>query len=121
MSDAPVVETHFVLSGGDEWGGLGEAGTPPGANAVFTVTGKMHPLAAARERRARGLGAVAHSAAQIPPNPAGQSKQKLLGFDWSHSCEQGLVNRLQRFAILLGSRLVAAHLLWRGLYPAARI
>jgi CO/xanthine dehydrogenase Mo-binding subunit len=29
MSDAPVIETHFVLSGGDKWGGLGEPGTPP--------------------------------------------------------------------------------------------
>jgi isoquinoline 1-oxidoreductase beta subunit len=40
MSDAPVIETHFVLSGGDKWGGLGEPGTPPVANAVFAVTGK---------------------------------------------------------------------------------
>jgi isoquinoline 1-oxidoreductase beta subunit len=44
MSDAPVIETHFVLSGGDKWGGLGEPGTPPIApaiaNAVFAVTGK---------------------------------------------------------------------------------
>ena len=44
MADAPVIETHFVLSGGDKWGGLGEPGTPPiapaVANAVFAVTGK---------------------------------------------------------------------------------
>ena len=44
MSDAPVIETHFVLSGGDKWGGLGEPGTPPiapaVANAIFAVTGK---------------------------------------------------------------------------------
>jgi isoquinoline 1-oxidoreductase beta subunit len=44
MSDAPVIETHFVLSGGDKWGGLGEPGTPPIApaiaNAVFAATGK---------------------------------------------------------------------------------
>jgi isoquinoline 1-oxidoreductase beta subunit len=44
MADAPVIETHFVLSGGDKWGGLGEPGTPPIApaiaNAVFAVTGK---------------------------------------------------------------------------------
>ena len=39
-----LVETHFVLSGGDKWGGLGEPGTrpiaPAIANAVFAVTGK---------------------------------------------------------------------------------
>ena len=44
MADAPVIETHFVLSGGDKWGGLGEPGTPPiapaVANAIFAVTGK---------------------------------------------------------------------------------
>jgi isoquinoline 1-oxidoreductase beta subunit len=44
MSDAPVIESHFVLSGGEKWGGLGEPGTPPIApaiaNAVFAVTGK---------------------------------------------------------------------------------
>jgi len=44
MADAPVIETHFALSGGDKWGGLGEPGTPPIApaiaNAVFAATGK---------------------------------------------------------------------------------
>jgi isoquinoline 1-oxidoreductase subunit beta len=44
MADSPVIETHFVLSGGDKWGGLGEPGTPPIApaiaNAIFAVTGK---------------------------------------------------------------------------------
>ena len=44
MADAPVIETHFVLSGGDKWGGFGEPGTPPiapaVANAIFAVTGK---------------------------------------------------------------------------------
>jgi isoquinoline 1-oxidoreductase beta subunit len=44
MADAPVIETHFVLSGGDKWGGLGEPGTPPIApaiaNAIFAATGK---------------------------------------------------------------------------------
>ncbi len=44
MADAPVIETHFVLSGGAKWGGLGEPGTPPiapaVANAIFAVTGK---------------------------------------------------------------------------------
>jgi isoquinoline 1-oxidoreductase subunit beta len=44
MADAPVIETHFALSGGDKWGGLGEPGTPPiapaVANAIFAATGK---------------------------------------------------------------------------------
>ena len=44
MADAPVIETHFALSGGSKWGGLGEPGTPPIApaiaNAIFAVTGK---------------------------------------------------------------------------------
>ncbi len=44
MADAPVIETHFVLSGGEKWGGLGEPGTPPiapaVANAIFAATGK---------------------------------------------------------------------------------
>ncbi len=44
MMDAPRIETHFVLSGGDKWGGLGEPGTPPiapaVANAIFAATGK---------------------------------------------------------------------------------
>jgi isoquinoline 1-oxidoreductase beta subunit len=44
MSDAPVIETYFALSGGDKWGGLGEPGTPPIApaiaNAIFAATGK---------------------------------------------------------------------------------
>jgi isoquinoline 1-oxidoreductase beta subunit len=44
MADAPMIETHFVLSGGDKWGGLGEPGTPPIApaiaNAIFAATGK---------------------------------------------------------------------------------
>ena len=44
MADAPAIETHFVLSGRDKWGGLGEPGTPPiapaVANAVFSATGK---------------------------------------------------------------------------------
>ena len=44
MADAPVIETHFALSGGGKWGGLGEPGTPPiapaVANAIFAVTGK---------------------------------------------------------------------------------
>ncbi|MGO8798480.1 MAG: molybdopterin cofactor-binding domain-containing protein [Roseiarcus sp.] len=44
MADAPVVETHFALSGGGKWGGVGEPGTPPiapaVANAIFAITGK---------------------------------------------------------------------------------
>ena len=44
MADAPAIETHFVLSGGGKWGGIGEPGTPPIApaiaNAIFAATGK---------------------------------------------------------------------------------
>jgi isoquinoline 1-oxidoreductase beta subunit len=44
MGDSPVIETHFALSGGGKWGGVGEPGTPPiapaVANAVFAVTEK---------------------------------------------------------------------------------
>jgi isoquinoline 1-oxidoreductase beta subunit len=44
MADAPVIETHFALSGGGKWGGVGEPGTPPiapaVANAIFAITGK---------------------------------------------------------------------------------
>ena len=43
MAEAPAIETHFSLSGG-EWGGIGEPGLPPTApavvNAIFAVTGK---------------------------------------------------------------------------------
>jgi isoquinoline 1-oxidoreductase beta subunit len=43
-ADAPVIETHFALSGGGKWGGIGEPGTPPialaVANAIFAITGK---------------------------------------------------------------------------------
>ena len=38
------IETHFALSGGGKWGGVGEPGTPPiapaVANAIFAITGK---------------------------------------------------------------------------------
>ena len=44
MRDMPQVETHLTLSGGDKWGGIGEAGLPAApaavANAVFAITGK---------------------------------------------------------------------------------
>ena len=44
MADAPAIETHFALSGGAKWGGIGEPGTPPIApalaNAIFAATGK---------------------------------------------------------------------------------
>ena len=44
MADAPTIETHFALSGGGKWGGIGEPGTPPiapaVANAIFAITGK---------------------------------------------------------------------------------
>ena len=44
MIDAPHMETHFSLAGGEKWGGMGEPGLPPLApavcNAVFRVTGK---------------------------------------------------------------------------------
>ena len=44
MKDMPEVETHLALSGGDKWGGIGEASLPscpPAvANAVFAATGK---------------------------------------------------------------------------------
>ena len=60
MADAPVIETHFVLSGGDKWGGLGEPGTPAdrarGRQRHLRRHGKTHPLAAAEERVARGVG-----------------------------------------------------------------
>jgi isoquinoline 1-oxidoreductase beta subunit len=44
MEDAPVMETHFALSGGDKWGGMGEPATPPVApavcNALYRITGR---------------------------------------------------------------------------------
>lgn len=44
ISETPVFETHFSLTGGDVWGGIGEAavGTvaPAVTNAIFKATGK---------------------------------------------------------------------------------
>jgi isoquinoline 1-oxidoreductase beta subunit len=44
MNQMPVIETHFALTGGDKWGGMGEPGLPPIAaavgNAIFQATGK---------------------------------------------------------------------------------
>ncbi|MCB1692481.1 MAG: xanthine dehydrogenase family protein molybdopterin-binding subunit [Pseudomonadales bacterium] len=44
MAETPVIETHFALSGGDKWGGIGEPGTPPVApavcNALYRITGR---------------------------------------------------------------------------------
>ena len=59
MADAPVIETHFVLSGGEKWGGLGEPGTPAdragGRQRDLRRHGQAHPLAAAEERGAGGV------------------------------------------------------------------
>ncbi len=44
MAEMPVIETHFALSGGEKWGGLGEPATPPVApavcNALYRITGR---------------------------------------------------------------------------------
>jgi isoquinoline 1-oxidoreductase beta subunit len=44
MDEAPRMETHFALSGGNKWGGLGEPSTPPVApaicNALYKVIGR---------------------------------------------------------------------------------
>jgi len=44
LGEMPEVETHFALSGGDKWGGIGEAALPAAppavANAIFRATGK---------------------------------------------------------------------------------
>ncbi len=44
MAEMPEVKTHFALSGGSKWGGIGEAAmptvAPAVANAIFRVTGK---------------------------------------------------------------------------------
>ena len=44
MDEMPEVRTHFALSGGARWGGVGEPAVPPVApavaNAIFAATGK---------------------------------------------------------------------------------
>ena len=44
IDQAPEIEVHFALSGGEKWGGIGEPGVPPFApalaNAIFFATGK---------------------------------------------------------------------------------
>ena len=44
MNEMPEVRTHWALSGGDKWGGIGEPAVPPVApavaNAIFAATGK---------------------------------------------------------------------------------
>jgi len=44
MNQMPIIETHFALTGGDKWGGMGEPALPPTAaavaNAIFYATGK---------------------------------------------------------------------------------
>ena len=44
MNEMPEVRTHFALSGGEKWGGVGEPAVPPVApavaNAIFAATGK---------------------------------------------------------------------------------
>ena len=44
INEMPIIETHWALTGGDKWGGLGEPGLPPVAaavaNAIFYATGK---------------------------------------------------------------------------------
>jgi isoquinoline 1-oxidoreductase beta subunit len=44
INEMPQIETHIVLSGGENWGGVGELGEPTTApalcNAIFSATGK---------------------------------------------------------------------------------
>ena len=44
MNEMPEIRTHFALSGGEKWGGVGEPAVPPVApavtNAIFAATGK---------------------------------------------------------------------------------
>jgi isoquinoline 1-oxidoreductase beta subunit len=47
MNETPVIETHWALSGGDHWGGLGEPATPCVAPAVCNA---LYQLTARRMR-----------------------------------------------------------------------
>jgi len=44
MQETPVMETHWLLSGGNKWGGIGEPGLPCVApaivNALYRITGR---------------------------------------------------------------------------------
>jgi isoquinoline 1-oxidoreductase subunit beta len=44
INEMPQIETHIILSGGENWGGVGELGEPTTApalcNAIFSATGK---------------------------------------------------------------------------------
>ena len=44
ISQMPIIDVHWALTGGDKWGGLGEPALPPiaaaVANAIFYATGK---------------------------------------------------------------------------------
>jgi isoquinoline 1-oxidoreductase beta subunit len=44
LAQAPKIDVHFALSGGNKWGGVGEPGAAPVAaavcNAIFALTGK---------------------------------------------------------------------------------
>lgn len=44
INEMPEIRTHWALSGGDKWGGVGEPAVPPVApavaNAIFAATGK---------------------------------------------------------------------------------
>lgn len=44
LAEAPKIDVHFALTGGNKWGGVGEPGAAPVAaavcNAIYTLTGK---------------------------------------------------------------------------------
>ena len=49
QSEVPIMETHWLLSGGDKWGGLGEPGLPCVAPAIVNALHKI------TKRRIRSL------------------------------------------------------------------